>query len=215
MMMESVIRGVEVSVQFLMKGGILMIPILLSSLIAVALIIERLWYYHRSKCNIPTLHAHMYPLVKSKRVEEAIGLCEQYRGVLPRIFKMVLQNHHRPVEEIERLVSVAGTHEIQKLSQYIRGLGFIGQMTPLMGFLGTVTGMIKTFMQIANLSGQVNPRILAGGIWEALITTAAGLIVAIPVVIMYHYFESVIEEFAFQMKNYSLELIELLKYDRV
>jgi len=214
-MIETALQGIEVSLRFLVKGGMLMIPIVLGSLIALALIIERLWYYRRARCDVHALQAQLSPLVKSKRVDEAIALCDRYRGVLPRILKVVLQNSQRPADEIEKLVSAAGTQEIRKLSQYMRALGFIGQIEPLLGFLGTVTGMISTFKTIADLSGHVNPRLLAGGIWEALITTVAGLIVAIPVVVMYHYFESIIEHFAFQMKHYSLEIIDLLKYDRV
>ncbi len=212
-MIEATIQGFKLSVIFLSKGGILMIPILLSSLLAVALIIERLWYYHRARCNTQTLYSQILFLVKNERVDEAVALCERHRGILPRIFKIVLQNRHRPAEDIEKLISVAGNREIQKLSQHVRGLGIIGHVTPLMGLLGTVVGMVKTFMKIADLSGHVNPSLLAGGIWEALLTTAAGLTVAIPVVIIYHQFEGTVERFAFQMKSYSLELIELVKYD--
>jgi len=212
-MIESIIQNIELSLKFLAKGGIFIIPILLSSVIAAALIIERLWYYYQARCHIPTFFPQMSSFVERKQVDEAISLCENQRGILPRIFKIVLQNRHRPTEDIEKLISVAGTREIQKLSQHVRGLGIIGHVTPLMGLLGTVVGMVKTFMQIAELSGHVNPSILAGGIWEALLTTAAGLTVAIPVVIIYHYFEGTVDRFAFQMKNYSLELIELLKYD--
>ncbi len=214
-MLESTIQSVELSVTFLAKGGIFIIPILLSSVIAVALIIERLWYYHRARCRIRTFYPRLSSFVEQKQVEEAIDLCENYRGILPRIFKLVLQNSHRPAEDIEKLISVAGTREIQNLSRHVRGLGIIGHVTPLMGLLGTVVGMVKTFMQIARLSGHVNPGILAGGIWEALLTTAAGLTVAIPVIVMHHYFEGAVEGFAFQMKNYSIELIELLKHDRI
>lgn len=214
-MFESTFQSAELSMKFLAKGGIFMLPILLCSLLAVALIIERLWYYHQARCNIHTFYPQLCSLVEKKHVDDAIMLCKNHRGILPKIFRMVLQNHHRPTEEIEKLISVAGTREIQKLAQHVRGLGIIGHVTPLMGLLGTVVGMVKTFMQIAQLSGHVNPSILAGGIWEALLTTAAGLTVAIPVVIIYHYFEGTVEGFAFQMKNYSLELLERVKYDRV
>jgi biopolymer transport protein ExbB len=96
----------------------------------------------------------------------------------------------------------------------MRFIGILGNIAPLIGLLGTVVGMVKTFMKIADLSGNVNPSILASGIWEALLTTAAGLTVAIPTVIIYHYFENTVDNFAFQIKNYSLELIELLtEYD--
>lgn len=213
MMLETILDRIEFSMVFLAKGGILMIPILLSSLIAVAVIIERLWYYHRARCDTNTLYSRLYPLARHKHIPEAIALCKTYRGVLPRILTIVFQNGHLPVEDIEKQVSAAGTREIQLLSKHVRALGIIGNVAPLLGLLGTVFGMVKTFMQIAELQGQVNPSVLAGGIWEALLTTAAGLTVAIPVVIMHHYFEGVVEQFAFQMKHDSLELIEFLKND--
>lgn len=214
-MIESTIHSLGLSIKFLAKGGILIIPIGLCSLVAVALIIERLWYYHRARCDTHTLYSQLYPLVKRKQFDRAITLCEGSRGILPKVFNIVLCNHQRPAEDIEKLVSVAGTREIQKLSQHVRGLGIIGNVTPLIGLLGTVVGMVKTFMKIADLSGHVNPSLLAGGIWEALLTTAAGLTVAIPVIIIYHSFEGTVEKFAFQMKSYSTELIEVLKNDRV
>jgi biopolymer transport protein ExbB len=212
-MIATVVHGVELSVKFLAKGGVFILPILLSSLIAVALVIDRFWCYHRARCDAHSLYEHVAALIQRAQVEEAVGVCEQHRGAVPRILAVVLHNRHRPVEDIEKLVSVAGTREIQQLSKHVRGLGIIGNITPLMGLLGTVVGMVKTFMQIAELSGHVNPSILAGGIWEALLTTAAGLTVAIPVVILYHYFEGRVQQFSFQMKNYSLELIELMKND--
>ncbi|MBD3308305.1 MotA/TolQ/ExbB proton channel family protein [candidate division KSB3 bacterium] len=214
-MIESTLQGIELSVNFLAKGGVFIIPIVASSLIAVALIIDRLWYYHRARCQITPLYARLTDLVKKDQIPEALALCENQRGILPRVFSLVLRNRDRSEQDIEKLISVAGTREIQQLSKHVRGLGIIGHVTPLMGLLGTVVGMVKTFMQIADLSGHVNPSLLAGGIWEALLTTAAGLTVAIPVVIIYHYFEGIVERFAFQMKNYSLELIDLLKDDRV
>jgi biopolymer transport protein ExbB len=141
-------------------------------------------------------------------------MCERHqRAVVPEILTCVLQNRYRPAEDIEKLVSVVGTRKIQILSRYVRFIGILGNIAPLIGLLGTVVGMVKTFMKIADLSGNVNPSILAGGIWEALLTTAAGLTVAIPTIMIYHYFEHRIDHFAFQMKNYSLELIELLSED--
>lgn len=213
MMLNMIFDRIEFSVAFLAKGGLLMIPILLSSLIAVTVIIERFWYYHHARCDTNRLYSQLYPLAEYKRISEAIALCQTFQGVLPRVLTIVLQNSQLPIEDIEKQVSAAGTREIQQLSKHVRGLGIIGNVAPLLGLLGTVFGMVKTFMQIAELQGQVNPSVLAGGIWEALLTTAAGLTVAIPVVIMHHYFEGVVEQFAFQMKHDSLELIEFLKND--
>ena len=210
-MMESAIQSIEVSIRFLAKGGMVMIPLLFSSLAAVALIIERLWYYHQARGNSRKLSVQLYPLVENRQFDQAIALCERSRGILPKIFKTVLQNQHRPTEEIEKLVSVAGTLEIQKLSRHVRGLWAIGYVAPLLGLLGSVIGLVRTFINIADLSGHVNPSVLAGGIWEALIATGTGLFIAIPAVIGYYYFEGIIESFAFQMKNESLKLIELIK----
>ncbi len=210
-MMDVVFQALKTSSMFLAKGGVLILPIILCSVVAVALIIDRLWYYNRIGGNTPKLYAQLVALIQQGHVDRALTLSEQHGGILARIFTIILQNHRRPVEEIEKLVSMAGTREIQKLSQHVRGLGIIGNITPLIGLLGTVVGMVKTFMQIADASGQVNPSLLAGGIWEALLTTAAGLTVAIPVVIMYHYCEGVVEKFAMQMKSYSIECIDLVK----
>lgn len=160
------------------------------------------------------MYAQITTLVQAGEFDQAIRACEQERGIFARLFAHILRHRHRRVEELEKLVSMAGTREIQHLSQHVRGLGIIGSITPLIGLLGTVVGMVKTFMSIADASGQVNPSLLAGGIWEALLTTAAGLAVAIPVVIMYHYFEGVTERFAMQMKSYSIECIDLMTRER-
>ena len=218
-MVALTLQELKVGITFLAKGGVLIIPIVLCSFIAVALIIERLWYYKRIGGNAQNLYIRIASLVKRGQMDEAVTICERQRSILAKLLKVILQNHHRSADDLEKLVSMTGTREIQKLSQHVRALGIIGHVTPLIGLLGTVVGMVKTFMQIADSSGQVNPSLLAGGIWEALLTTAAGLTVAIPVVIMYHYFEGITETFAFHMKSYSLECIDLVKrgesYDRV
>jgi biopolymer transport protein ExbB len=214
-MIDEIIHYSEHIIGFLAKGGVLMVPIIFISIVSVALLIERLWYYHRARCDVRGLYAQIVALIAEQRFEDAIELCGRYgRAVVAGALKCVLQNRQRPTEDIEKLVSVFGTREIQKLSHYVRFLGILGNITPLIGLLGTVVGMVKTFMSVAELSGHVNPSILAGGIWEALLTTAAGLMVAIPTIIIYHHFESTIDTFAFQIKNYSLELIEVLaEYD--
>ncbi len=203
------------AIDFLAKGGLLMLPILLISVISGAIFIERCWHYRRVSCNIGALYDRLISLIAERRFDEAIAVCGHYKhSVVPGALRCVLQHRHRSVGEIEKLVSLYGTRTIQELSHYVRFLGILGNITPLIGLLGTVVGMVKTFMQIAELSGHVNPGLLAGGIWEALLTTAAGLAVAIPTIVMYHHFENTIDRFAFQIKHYSLDLIETLsEYD--
>lgn len=216
-MLDTIFYELKEIIEFLAQGGLLMLPIVLISLIAVTVLLDRVWYYRRVACDAHQVYDEISTLVKQQRIDDAIVLCEQYKpAVVPGALHCVLRHRHRPQEEIEKLVSVYGTREIQKLSRYVRFTGILGNITPLIGLLGTVVGMVKTFKKIADLNGNVNPSVLAGGIWEALLTTAAGLTVAIPIIMIYHHFESRIEIFGFHMKNYSVELIELLReYDRI
>lgn len=213
MLEHSVFQGVD----FLAKGGVLMLPILFISLVSGAIFIERCWHYRRASCNAGALYDRLRTLVAERRFDDAMQVCgRQEPAVVSGALHCVLRNRHRPAEEIEKLVSLYGTRAIQELSRSVRFLGILGNITPLIGLLGTVTGMVKTFMQIAELNGHVNPGLLAGGIWEALLTTAAGLTVAIPTVIVYHHFENTIDRFAFQIKHYSLDLIETMsEHDRI
>ncbi len=214
-MLYDITSSAKQILDFLVKGGVLMYPIALISLISTAIGIERLWHYHRANCQIERIYNQVVAFVSDRRFDEAVAFCgQQGRAVVPGALQCVLENRHRPVEDIEKLVSVYGTRTIQDLSHSVRFLGMLGNITPLIGLLGTVVGMVKTFMKVAELSGHVNPTLLAGGIWEALLTTAAGLTVAIPTVMIYHHCENRIDRFAFQIKNYTLELIETLSdYD--
>lgn len=208
--MEMLLEGFRTTSLFLAKGGVLMIPIALCSIMAVALMVERLWYYRQTGGHPQQLFDQIAGLIRQRQFDQALKQCQDTQGIFARLFMQILANRQRPVEEIEKLVSMTGTREIQNLSRHVRGLGMIGNISPLLGLLGTVLGMVKTFMTIADASGQVNPSLLAGGIWEALITTAAGLAVAIPVVMMYHYCEGVTARLAMHMKSYSLECLDLI-----
>ncbi|GAK51559.1 MotA/TolQ/ExbB proton channel [Candidatus Moduliflexus flocculans] len=196
---------------FIAKGGVLMLPILGISVASVAIFLDRVWQYRRAHCPIERVYEEIDRLAAERRFEEATAVCERYRqAIVPGALCCVLRNRHRSHEEIEKAVSHVGSLALQRLSQHVRLLGIFGSIAPLLGLLGTVFGMVKTFMNIAELHGNVNPSLLAGGIWEALLTTAAGLTVAIPTVLMYHYCERNVDEFAFHIKHYSLELIETL-----
>lgn len=193
------------------RGGVLMIPIGLCSVLAVAIILERIYQFHRARSRSEELLPRLKDLIAVHKFEEALKLCQKTPGVIARVLEEVIRNQHLPAEELEKLVSRVGSRYLRDLSKYLRGLDVIGNLTPLMGLLGTVFGMIKAFMKVAELSGKVNPSVLASGIWEALITTAAGLMVAIPVLMAYHYLENRVDDYAFQMQNASMELLQVLK----
>ncbi|MEW5692139.1 MAG: MotA/TolQ/ExbB proton channel family protein [Candidatus Hydrogenedentota bacterium] len=159
-------------IEFLSKGGILMIPIFICSIIAVGIILERAYCFWK----------------ESKGLQKFIDY---------------LQNLENKKEILK-----TGSQKVRLLEKNLRGLAVIANVTPLLGLLGTVFGMIKAFIVIQNLGGGVDASVLAGGIWEALLTTAAGLSVAIPTSLFYHYFEGKADGIAILIKETVREKIE-------
>lgn len=192
------------------KGGIVMYFILASSIIAVAISIEKFMVLKKAKVNIPAFLIKLRALIKKKDLDGAISYCMQERTPVSNIVKKGLKKirfgHQRVVEAIES----AGRQEISKLEKGLSILASIAGIAPLLGFLGTVTGMIGAFMKIQELQGSANPADLAGGIWEALITTAFGLIVGIPALALYNYFVSKIHKMVVDMERISNDLIDML-----
>jgi len=148
-------------------------------------------------------------LLKESKAEEALRLCEEASGPVAHILAVGIHIRHKNNDEKEKLISRAGSKIIRYLDKHLRGLAVIVNASTLLGLLGTVTGMIKAFMKIQGLGGRVDASVLAGGIWEALITTAAGLFVAIPTMIAYHYFEGRVDNIGAQMKDAAAELLEV------
>lgn len=199
---------------FFLKGGFLMWPILLCSVISITIILERFYHLHRVRINIPGFLSQIKELLVRDKRDEALRLCQETSGPLGRIFSLgIIQNHKRTLSEQEKILSRAGSKEIRDLEKHLRGLAIIGNITPLLGLLGTVVGMIRAFMKIQELGGRVDANVLAGGIWEALLTTAAGLSVAIPTLVAYHYFEGRVDDYAAGMKDAASELLEFFNKD--
>ncbi|MCG2677202.1 MotA/TolQ/ExbB proton channel family protein [bacterium] len=185
-------------------------PILLCSIISVAIILERLYHFHRIRINIPDFFVSIRGLLQKKKVEEALDLCQKTQAPIARILACGIQNHKKDARTQEKSISRVGSWEVRGLEKHLRGLATIGNITPLIGLLGTVVGMIKAFVKIQELGGRVDASVLAGGIWEALLTTAAGLTVAIPTLVAYHYFEGKIDNMSCWMNEIASELIEFL-----
>jgi len=194
----------------IIKGGVLMWPILLCSIIALAIILERLYHFHQIRINIPEFFSSIRNLLQKKKLEEALNLCQKTRAPIGRILACGIQNHEKDARTQEKSISRVGSWEVRGLEKHLRGLAIIGNITPLIGLLGTVVGLIKAFVKIQELGGRVDASVLAGGIWEALLTTAAGLTVAIPTLVAYHYFEGKIDNMSCWMKEVTSELLEFL-----
>jgi biopolymer transport protein ExbB len=170
--------------EFFVKGGFLMYPIALCSIAGLALLINKFFEYRKI---FKEIEMPLNEVLKSK----------------PTILQPILKGLENGCDEKE--LSVIGTRQVRGIEKGLSWLGLIATITPLLGLTGTVTGMIKAFMVIA-VSVSVNPSMLAGGIWEALITTAAGLLVAIPIHIGHHYLEKQADEIAFVMKEITMSL---------
>ena len=196
------------------KGGPVMYPIILCSIVGLTLVVERLFSL-REKKVLNTKHLDEIRKYWLKNdIERAVERCNQLDIPLYRVIKAGLLHCRHGVFEVERAIEAAGQHESSLLSTNLRMLGALANLTPMLGLLGTVLGMIKAF-EVISVSGTGNPALVATGISEALITTAAGLIVGIPILLSYHYFKGKVEAFVFEMEEISLNLIEELIYSRM
>lgn len=174
--------------KFMHQGGPVMWVLLFMSVIAVAVMIERFLVLRKAKINVNQFLAQLRKaLIVNKSVRDAIKICEKYRGPLASIMKAGLLKYGQPKEDIEKTIETAALHELGRLEKRLVILSSVANVAPLLGFFGTVSGMIQSFEALAE-QGLSNPAAVASGISEALVTTAAGLLVAIPVQLAYNYF---------------------------
>jgi biopolymer transport protein ExbB len=204
--MDSMLSAFEL----MSKGGIVMVPIFLCSVIAVTVIFERLYYFFKINEDPQKMFGSLRGLLKEGRHPQAMELCQQSKGPVGRLLSAGLAHKNLPKWKLEETLSVTGQEEINDMGKNIRTLEVIAAISPLMGLLGTVLGMVQAFNKVAEYKGQVDPSLLAGGIWEALLTTAAGLAVAIPAVVMLHFFDRKIEKNSFILTKFSQLLVHSL-----
>lgn len=198
----------------ILKGGIIMIPIISCSIFALAIFIERLWSTKKEKVIPADLFVTVERLIKETKIGEALYMCGRNDSCLSRIILAGLKSHGRRTADIKEAIEEAGRREVASLDRYTGILGTIANITPLLGLLGTVSGMIKAFNVIA-AGGVGDPAVLAGGISEALITTASGLSVAIPTFVAYKFLTGRADRLVLDMEEHSLNLVELLKDEGV
>ncbi|MBW2477215.1 MAG: MotA/TolQ/ExbB proton channel family protein [Deltaproteobacteria bacterium] len=191
------------------KGGYLMFPIALCSILALGIFLERLWTFARVRREARELAHQVEPLVAKQRVDEAVTTCHQADTPLAAIFLSALRVAGRSRDRIKAVVVETGRREAAPLNRFMGLLATIATISPLLGLLGTVLGMIRAFNVIAT-QGMGTPATLGGGISEALITTAAGMTVAIPVILAHRYLTSRVEQLVLEMEEYSLRLVDLL-----
>lgn len=195
----------------LSQGGLLMIPLFILSILTIYVIAERWRTLNNSRMDINSMLNNIESLLKSGSQQRAVHYCEEFNKPLARILKSGIRRLGRPIRDIEEAIHNAGKKEIFQLEKRMNWLATIAGVAPLIGFTGTVTGMIRAFMDIQTLQGNVNPSVLAGGIWEALITTATGLIVGIIAYGFYNFLLGKINRMIFELENASADFVDLLQ----
>jgi biopolymer transport protein ExbB len=197
-------------IELIIKGGPVMGPILLCSVISLAIIVERGLSLRRNRILRYDILQRIEELLRDRKIPEATTLCKRYPSSMTRILLAAILNHDKTRQEIKEVIEDAGRHEVPVLERYLMILGTIASISTLLGLLGTITGMIKTFNVIAAL-GYGHPEALAGGISEALIATASGLGVAIPTFVLYNFFTSKVDALVLEMEKNSLRMLNILK----
>jgi biopolymer transport protein ExbB len=203
--------------EFMKEGGPLMGIIILCSIIAVGVFIERLWHLYRARIDTDKFVEEISTLVKRNKIMEALDKCNTTPGPIAHIMKMGILKHDRTREEIRDSIQDAGGQEVPRLEKNLGILATIAHISPLLGLLGTVIGMLRAFSVIedkARAMVPVSPADMAGGIQEALITTVAGLVVAIPTYVVYNYLVSRVDSIVFDMEKSATELVNVLSAKR-
>jgi biopolymer transport protein ExbB len=194
-----------------LKGGTIMWFILLSSIIGLAVVIDRFIVLRKAKINVPAFMVRIRGFIKKKDISGAISYCMQEKSPVANIVRKGLKKYKFGHDRVKDAIENAGSQEISKLEKGLPVLASVAGIAPLLGFIGTVTGMISAFMTIQDLAGAANPSDLAGGIWEALITTAFGLIVGIPALALYNYFLSAVKKLVGEMETVANDVIDVIQ----
>lgn len=196
-------------IEIIKAGGWLMLPIILCSVVAAAIIIERLWTLQRGRVLPADLTSKVWEWARDRQLDDKHLRALAANSPLGMVLSAGLANRNQSREVMKEVVEDTGRHVVHDLERYLNSLGTIAAISPLLGLLGTVIGMVKVFTAIT-IAGVGNPTALAGGISEALITTAAGLSVAIPSLIGYRYLRGRVDELVVEMEKEAMKLVDAL-----
>jgi biopolymer transport protein ExbB len=199
---------------FVVRGGWLMVPIIICSVVSLAVIIERTLFFLRFKrFDSRKIVKKIITFYQKGHFQDAITLCQEKSYYLTNILKEALLRRDKSKQAIEEAIERVSLEEMPKIEKNINILSTLAHVSPLLGLLGTVVGLVKSFYiieQRAASAGMVNPSDVAGGIWEALLTTAAGLVVAIISYIAYNYFAHKVNRYTLEAEKSSTSLLEVI-----
>jgi biopolymer transport protein ExbB len=200
--------------EIVQAGGWLMLPIIVCSIVAVAIVLERLWTLQRKRVLPSDVAAQAWNWVRTNQLDHKNLQTLHQSSPLGHILAAGIAHRYATRDVIKENIEDSGRHVVHELERYLNPLGTIAAISPLLGLLGTVSGMIRSFTAIT-AQGVGNPAVLAGGISEALITTAAGLTVAIPALIAYRYLRGRVDGLVIEMEKESMRFLEaLLQFQR-
>lgn len=192
------------------KGGPLMILLLGCSIVAITIFLERLFYFHRAAINVGDFLFGLRNLIKNEAYQEAAAECASTPGPVPRVLHSAIRRHSATRSELKEIVQESGQLEVPKLEKHLGVLMSIAYIAPLIGLLGSVLGLVKTFVQINAVGGAPTVAELSDGIYQSLITSAGGLMVAIPAFVFYSYLRSYAKGLMHDMERAGIEIVNAI-----
>ena len=193
--------------ELISRAGPFLWPILLCSVVGLALFLDRVRALYRIRSSHEELIAEAVPAVARGSLEDAREACKNHPGPAASVVTTLLGTLDLPPEERDPIVTVAGNLEIRRLERGLRGIAVIARISPLLGLLGTVVGLVEAFRAVSTMLGPPDPSVLASGIWQALLTTVAGLLVAIPAIVSHEWLRTRIDDLTGGMQEAVTEVL--------
>jgi biopolymer transport protein ExbB len=197
-------------IDYIQKGGLLMWPILVCSVVAIAVFAERLFYFHRATIHVGEFLQGLSNLVQRRNFAEALHESAGTPGPVARVIHAAIIRHDAPRAELREIVQEAGQLEVPKLERFLGVLATVAYVAPLLGLLGTVAGMIDAFGTLSSNGGYATVTELSNGVYKSLLTTAAGLVVATPTFVAYSYLSSRVNSLMHEMERAGIEVVHML-----
>ena len=199
-------------IELFQRGGVIIVLIFLLSIVAVAIVVERLLFFRKTRGDEETIMRRLESVLSKGNFDEALAICEAMPSPITNLMRIGIEHRMYSREVIKTAISDAANMEIPRMEKFLSTLGTIAHVTPLLGLLGTVTGNIRAFGVLSQTGiGTGDPAVLAGGISEALLTTAAGIIVSIPAIAFYNYLVSRVNHSIIRLENRVNELVLYLR----
>ena len=197
-------------IEMAVKGGWLMIVLFILSIVAIYIFGNKWWMIHKAGKIDKNFMKDIHDMIHDGKIKSALALCQKYDSPIARLVEKGIERIGRPLPDIQAAVENMGNVEVARLEKSLPTLATISGGAPMIGFLGTVTGMIRAFFEMANAGNNIDITLLSGGIYEAMVTTVGGLFVGIIAYFGYNYLTSQISNLVFKMESTTIEFIDML-----